>query len=81
MTDMTIQAMWVSYMDEVIPKGASPVQIQECKRAFVAGAKAVLGIVVAIGEDDVSEEQGVEILEGLQGECRAFVADVLEGRA
>lgn len=77
----TINELWVSYMDQVIPKDAPTIQIQEGKRAFVAGAKAVLGIVTAIGEDDVSEDQGIDILEALHIECRTFVEDVLSGRA
>jgi hypothetical protein len=33
-----IATEWLSYMDKVIPKGASNIQILECKRAFYAGA-------------------------------------------
>ena len=76
-----IQEAWTSYMDEVIPKDAPTIQIQELKRAFVAGAKAILEIVTQIGEDDITEDQGVEILESIHEECRTFVKDVLEGRA
>ena len=77
----SINELWISYMDEVLPKDAPAVQIQESKRAFVAGARGVIGILLAIGDDSVSEEQGVDIIEALHQECRAFVKDVLEGRA
>jgi hypothetical protein len=79
--DTMVQAAFDSYLRDVIPLGAPTVQITESKRAFYAGAQAVLQIVVAIGEDDVTEEQGVAIFESCQRELQAFLRDVVGGRA
>ena len=76
-----IATAWVSYMDEVIPHNAPPVQIQECKRAFYAGAQALLTLVTDLGEDNVSEDAGVLLLEAMHVEMRAFLKDVKAGRA
>lgn len=56
-------------MDDVIPKDAPTVQIQECKRAFVGGVQALLAIVLEIGDDHVSEDAAVKALEGISDEC------------
>lgn len=67
---------WDSYMARVVPRGAPSMQIQECRRAFYAGAQQLMGIFDAIATDAVSEGQGVEIIERLHVELRAFVAKV-----
>lgn len=77
----TIAAFWESYRREVLPADAPDIQVQECRRAFYAGAKAVVAIVTEIGDDSVTEDQGLDILTGLHEECRTFVADVMRGRA
>jgi hypothetical protein len=78
----TIGDLWLSYLDQVIPVGAPLVQIQESKRAFYAAAGLVLDLLMSgIGDDTVSEEDGVAYLESLHQEVRAFVGDVVNGRA
>jgi hypothetical protein len=75
-----ISGAFLSYMDDVIPKGAPTVQIQECKRAFYAGAKAILDAMSVISEEDVPEGQGVVVLELLHREAKQFGQDVLAGK-
>lgn len=70
---------WNSYMRGVIPKDAPRVQIQECRRAFYAGAQAAMGTFLVVGSEDVSEEQGAEWLEALRLELDAFGDAVLAG--
>lgn len=65
---------WAHYVEHVIPKGAGPVQIAETQKAFYAGALVVIEVVKRIGEDDVSEAAGMEILTALDIEGKAFVA-------
>lgn len=77
----TIREAWLSYMDEIVPKDAPSTQLQESKRAFVAGAFHVLNVLTAIGDDSVTEDEGVTVIEQLHQECETFVKDVLEGRA
>lgn len=77
----TIQAMWASYEAEVIPFDAGATQRTECRRAFYAGARTVLGTLWNLGSLDVSEDAGVAVIEGMHQEAQAFAGDVLAGRA
>lgn len=67
-----IQSEFDSYMREVIPVNAPAVQIVECKRAFFAGAHAVLSQVIKFGDEEVSENVGVEGLERMRQELLKF---------
>src|SRR5262245_21293117 len=60
----------------VLPREASPVQIEECRRPFYAGAFALLMTFARIGTDEVTEDAGVAHLEALQHECEAFIAEL-----
>lgn len=77
----TIATEWASFEGKVIPWDAGSTQRQEMRRAFYAGAQAMLGIVHEIGSDDVSEDAGIAVLKGLADEGELFVQDVLAGRA
>jgi hypothetical protein len=63
---------WDSYRESVMPANAGETQRSECQKAFYAGAWSILMTVQAIGEPDVSEKDGMRILDGLIKECRAF---------
>lgn len=76
MTIPSVRDGWNEYLRLVLPAGAPPVQVQECRRAFFAGAAQVVLIMERIGEDDVSENAGVEILEATRQELQRFVAAV-----
>jgi hypothetical protein len=78
---VTVRDAWDSYVAGVMPPDAPPDQIRECRRAFYAGFWAMLNINIGIGEDGVTEAMGVFVLESLVRECRAFNADVQQGRA
>lgn len=73
---LTVGIGWDTYMARVTPRGAPQVQIQETRRAFFAGAAWMMGLLDAIATDAVSEDGGVEILERLHEELRAYVATV-----
>lgn len=80
-TPTTVAGFWRSYQREVLPADAPAIQVQECRRAFYGGLKAGLALLLTIGDDEITEDQGADLLEALLRECRAFQADVLEGRA
>jgi len=69
----TIQSKWDSFRTSVIPKNAPHVQVKEMSNAFFAGAISVINITDAISDSNISEDAGVEMLEGLHDECRRFV--------
>lgn len=71
-----LQVEFDSYLRQVIPLDAPAVQITECKRAFFAGASAVLNVLLLIGDDTISEDLGVETIEAIRQEIQAYVATV-----
>lgn len=76
-----IENGWRSYAEHVLPAGSSPVQTQETRRAFYAGAGLLFeALANAVGPDDVSEDAGVEIMESVSTEIKAFLRDVKQGK-
>lgn len=75
MTTLTSVAdSWQTYRDGVIPKGASDIQVEECRRAFYAGAYFMLLNIADGITSETADEDGVAALEALKAECEAFVA-------
>ena len=81
MERVTVRDAWESYRRDVMPADAGPDQIRECRRAFYMGFWAMLNINIGIGDDSVTEEMGVFVLENLVNECKRFNHDVVAGRA
>lgn len=76
-----IERGWNSYAEHVLPSGASAVQKQETRRAFYAGAGLLFeALSNAVGPDDVSEDAGMDIMQSVDDEIRAFIRDVGHGR-
>ena len=72
----TLHDQWASYENSVIPKSAPAIQTQECRRAFYAGAQAMMGMVAEVGNSGVSEDAGVALLESFKNELNDFLARV-----
>jgi hypothetical protein len=72
--DRTLADAWAMYAQLVIPAGTSALQIDRLQFAFYAGASYALDMLVAIGDDAVSEEAGIETLERLTQELERFAA-------
>lgn len=68
----TVQQAWEQFERAVISKDAGRVQRTEMKRAFYAGATAIVSVNAAIAEPGISEDAGVAILEGIQQEVMQF---------
>jgi hypothetical protein len=77
----TIAAQWSLFEQLVVPKNAHSTQRQEMRRAFYAGAEAMLRLQYEIGGADVSEDAGVALMEGWHDECRRFAGQVAKGGA
>ena len=77
----TIADQWAAFEVLVMPKDAPPVQRQEMRRAFYAGAEAMLRLQHAATEPGISENAGVMMLEGWHDECRRFAQQVSQGLA
>lgn len=73
----TVAESFATYRETVIPPGASEVQVEECRRAFFAGAYFLLmNVAYNIADESTDEDQGIVELEKLKAECEAFAAHV-----
>jgi len=77
----TIQEQWISFEALVVPKNAHKVQRQEMRRSFYAGAEAMMRIQFQVGDESISEDAGVAILEGCRDEMKIFCEQVQNGKA
>lgn len=73
---------WASYRERVVPPDAGELQVQECRRAFYAGAKAVWRALLLLdsGTEDATDED-LARMEGIGVELEEFGEDVKAGRA
>lgn len=80
----TIKAQWESF-EAALLQEAPPIQRQEMRRAFYAGAQSFFGIMQgSLSEtDDPNEvtEADLNLLDELEEELNQFAKDVVEGRA
>lgn len=70
---MTLRNEWHSYDLEVIPRAASIVQREECRRAFYAGASATFAYVMKAVEPGIDSEAR---LVALQAEIMGITKDL-----
>jgi len=72
----TVAESWATYQTHVLPREASPVQIEETRRAFYAGVYfCLMNLAYNIGDASTDEEQGIVELEKLKAECEVFAAN------
>jgi hypothetical protein len=79
MSSDRIMAQWQSFSAAVMPLDAHPNQVREMRRAFFAGAGGMLTILMDISRDEISLDQGEEIVEAAMDEYREFVRRVSAG--
>lgn len=75
----TIHDKWVEFQATVVPPNASPTQIREMRKSFYAGIYAYMRLQLANSE--VSEEAGVALLQGWEGEVVQFALRAREEEA
>lgn len=73
---VTVFEIWSLYRTEVLYAVTNPVQIEETRRGFYAGAAAILDLLLRVSPEEVSEDQGVEMLQALHDEIKAFATDI-----
>lgn len=66
----TLREQWESYLADVMPRDAPPVQIQETRRAFYAGARAMQAL--QLHASTLSDDAGVHMLQSFSDELVAF---------
>ena len=73
-----IEAYWKLFAKAIFGKEpVAQVQYDEMRKAFFAGATAMLRMMQAVGDDSVSEAMGVEMLDGIEEECVEFSKNLL----
>ena len=64
---------WQQYAEKILPAGAPMIQRQETRRAFYAGAMHLLLTMAELGDPEMDEDVGAEVLEATKREIEAFV--------
>ena len=73
---------WDSFARAVLPKDASAVQLQEMRRAFYAGAQAILhGVIAALAPEAEPTDEDLHMMANLEIELSEFAEAVKKGRA
>ena len=68
-----LEAEWLDYRKRVVPADAARVQVEECRRAFYAGAASIHSVIMQMlspGAD--ATEDDVRKMQELYGELVAF---------
>lgn len=82
MTAKRLRDEWANYRERVVPVDAPPVQVQESRRAFYAGAQAFYGLSMEMLTDESEPTDGeVAAYEKLIEELEFFCSEVEAGRA
>jgi hypothetical protein len=78
----SLAVAWASFRDRVIPKDAGPIQLQEMRRAFYAGAWALHTSMNAIALNPaLPNDTATHLMESLAVEMEQFQADIKAGTA
>ncbi len=72
-----IEAGWVIYLHKVVPASAGPVQINETRLAFFAGAQHLFASIMTILEPGAEPtEKDMQRMDHINNELRAFGASL-----
>lgn len=66
-----LEPKWLDYREMVVPKNASAIQIEECRRAFYAGAASIYDVILD-HETPESTEGDMQKMRDLVNELEAF---------
>lgn len=75
----TIAKEWAAFERMVLPPNAPPIQRKEMRRAFYAGAQALLKLQYQM--DNVSEDAAMGLMSGWRDELVLFAKQVQRGEA
>jgi len=73
---------WSEFAGKVLPPNCSTVQSQEMRRAFYAGAQAILfKVIAAFAPETEPTEADIQMMEDVNQELQDFAQAVKDGRA
>lgn len=80
-TKHRIAAAWETFRAQVLPKNAGPVQVDEMRKAFYAGAWALHCLLIAgVSEGPDCQPEDERLMEELVAEMEEFTARLLTGK-
>jgi hypothetical protein len=71
---------WRKYRT-ILPADAPPIQAIETRRAYYAGAQAIIDVLISMEGQRSTAQQRVQAIESLRQEVERFRADVAADRA
>lgn len=80
----TIEEEWQGFSRMIFSKMKEPpgaVQVEETKRAFFAGAWAMLTAMRIVGTPEITEEQGMQFFDERQREGAEFYRELMRNHA
>lgn len=77
MSQLTMNKKWLKYKKMVIPKSASPTQIETEKRDFYAGGLTIIETLIVVS-DIYPEEKATDKLDSLYKEIIDFLKEQAE---
>jgi hypothetical protein len=73
---------WAKFAVAVLPQDASVIQRREMKRAFYAGAQAIMfKVIAALAPEEEPTEADLQMMSDLEQELQDFAAMVKAGQA
>lgn len=75
-----LASQWDLFRTTVIPHDASPVQLQEMRRAFYAGCASLFDIQMQMTAPGKTEEDGMDVMSRIQEELMQFGRDLQNGK-
>lgn len=77
--NFSIEALWQE-VSKALPPSMSNGEKRERRRMFYAGAQGMLELM-SMKVSELSDDAGVAVIEALHQEARAFLAEMMAGRA
>lgn len=68
-----ISQHWERYRAKAMSPKAPPIQAHECQMAFYAGASAIVGEMIKLGDSAISVDEGAVKFQGYVDELKVFV--------
>lgn len=77
----SLASQWTMFRAMVVPSTAGDTQVRETKRAFYAGAQAVLMLQMQIAMADQADDKSAQDMQALHQECATFAQQIQAGQA
>lgn len=73
----TIKAAWDKFLGLIVPKEASPEQIQHAQAMFYAGAASMFGMLTEIADGADDEDEACTLVDGVDRELKTYLLQIM----